>query len=102
MAAKSNNSPIKLFFTRGTRVRKEQIPGEPAGDVESGLMKIVPRGAKITVANQPAKDLIIGGSALEDNLANKEHIAELEAEFKEISQREARLLADKSKQKKAA
>lgn len=93
----ANGKPtaLKLFFLRGTRVRKEEIPGEPAGDVHD-LMKVIPRGARATVRYSAARDLIIGESALEDNQLNNDRITELESEFAEMNKRDAARLKDKS------
>lgn len=94
----ANGKPtaLKLLFLRGTRVRKEEIPGEPAGDVND-LMKIIPRGARAAIRYQAARDLIIGESAIEDNAANRERIAELETELIEANKRDAARIAEKSK-----
>lgn len=101
----ANGKPtsLKLFFTRGTRVRKDVIPGEPAGDAND-MIKIIPAGTRATIRIDAARDLIIGESALEDNANNKERIAEFEVEIAESKKRDAKRIAEKSQPtlKKAA
>jgi hypothetical protein len=99
MASNGKPTALKLFFIRSTRVRKDVMPGEPAGDV-GDLMKVVPRGAKAMVQFSAAKDLIIGGSALEDNLANRERIAEAEVEIQSANKRDADRVIEKNQPKK--
>lgn len=99
----ANNTPtpnIKLFFLRGTRVRKDVIPGEAGALNDQDIMKIVPRGTRLTLRHQAAKDLIIGGSALEDNSANKDRISEIQPEIDAANKRDEQRLADKSQSKK--
>lgn len=101
----ANGKPtsLKLFFTRGTRVRKDVIPGEPAGDAHD-MIKIIPAGTRATIRIDAARDLIIGESAVEDSPANKERIAELEGEIAATHKRDAARISAKSQPnlKKAA